>query len=98
MDNPEKLATQVTQDKEKKKKKKKKKKPIQCALDTTICRQTQITLIRHAPSYKQLEVKTNQLSLDHYAFVYLFLMIQNGYAYQFCDISICQKYHMEWDS
>ena len=29
----------------------------QCALDTTIRKQKQITLIRHEPSYKQLEVK-----------------------------------------
>jgi hypothetical protein len=34
----------------------------QCALDTTIRKQTQITLIRHEPSYKQLEVKTTQTS------------------------------------
>ena len=33
------------------------KNPTQCALDTTIRKQTQITLIRHEPSYKQLEVK-----------------------------------------
>ena len=33
------------------------KKRTQCALDTTIRKQTQITLIRHEPSYKQLEVK-----------------------------------------
>jgi hypothetical protein len=97
MDNPEKLATQVTQDKERKKNKKQKN-PTHCALDTTICKQTQITLIRHEPSYKQLEVKTNQPSFDHYPFVYLFLMIQNGYANRFCDISICQKYHTEWAS
>ena len=42
--------------------KQKHKKPTQCALDTTIRKQTQITLIRHEPSYKQQEVKTNQLS------------------------------------
>ena len=29
------------------------KKRTQCALDTTISKQTQITLIRHEPSYKQ---------------------------------------------
>jgi tRNA pseudouridine-54 N-methylase len=34
----------------------------QCALDSTIRKQTQITLIRHGPSYKQLDVKTNQPS------------------------------------
>jgi hypothetical protein len=33
------------------------KKRTQCALDTTIRKQAQITLIRHEPSYKQLEVK-----------------------------------------
>ena len=33
------------------------KKRTQRALDTTIRKQTQITLIRHEPSYKQLEVK-----------------------------------------
>jgi hypothetical protein len=38
------------------------KKRTQCALDTTIRKQTQITLIRNEPSDKQLEVKTNQPS------------------------------------
>jgi hypothetical protein len=38
------------------------KKRQQCALETTIRKQTQITLIRHEPAYKQLEVKTNQPS------------------------------------
>ena len=33
------------------------KKRTQCVLDTIILKQTQITLIRHEPSYKQLEVK-----------------------------------------
>jgi galactose mutarotase-like enzyme len=42
--------------------KQKHKKPTKCALDTTIRKQTQITLIRHEPSYKQLEVKMNQPS------------------------------------
>jgi hypothetical protein len=37
------------------------KRRTQYALDTTIRKQTQITLIRHELSYKQLEVKTNQL-------------------------------------
>jgi hypothetical protein len=37
----------------------KKKRKKQYVLDTTIGKQTQITLIRHEPSYKQLEVKTN---------------------------------------
>ena len=44
-------------------KQKQTKKRTQCALDTTIRRQPQTTLIRHEPSYKQLEVKTNQPSL-----------------------------------
>jgi hypothetical protein len=38
------------------------KKPTQFELDTTICKQGQITLIRHESSYKQLEVKTNRTS------------------------------------
>ena len=29
-------------------------------LDTTMCKQTEIMKIRHEPSYKQLEVKTNR--------------------------------------
>ena len=33
------------------------KKRTQCALDTTIRKQTEIVLISHEPSYKQLEVK-----------------------------------------
>jgi hypothetical protein len=45
----EKLATQVTQDKEKKQKQKQKT-PTQCALDTTIRKQTQTTSIRQDPS------------------------------------------------
>jgi hypothetical protein len=35
----------------------------------------------------------NFVLIDDYAFVYLFLIIQNGYAYRFSDISICQKNH-----
>ena len=35
----------------------------------------------------------NFVLIDDYAYAYLYLMIQNGYAYRFCDISICQKYH-----
>ena len=38
-------------------KQKQAKNRIQCALDTTIPKQTQIILIRHEPSNKQLEVK-----------------------------------------
>jgi hypothetical protein len=41
MDNPEKLATWVKQDQ----KKKQNKNTTQCVLDTTICKQTQITYI-----------------------------------------------------
>ena len=48
MDNPEKLATWDTQDEEK-----------QYVLDTTARKQTQVSKIRHEPSYKQLEVKTH---------------------------------------
>ena len=47
-DNPEKLATQGTQDEEKQN-----KSTIQYMLDITIRNQTQI---RHVPFYKQLEV------------------------------------------
>ena len=32
-------------------------------LDTTVGKQTQLTYIRHAPSYKQLEEKTNRTSV-----------------------------------
>jgi len=38
----------------------------------------------------------NFVLIDEYAIAYLVLMIQNGYAYRFCDMSICQKYHTEW--
>jgi hypothetical protein len=44
------------------KEEKQNKNTTQYALDTTIRKQTQITQIRHAPSYKQLEVKMNQTS------------------------------------
>ena len=54
-DNPEKLVTKGTQDKEKQN-----KNTTQYVLNNTICKQTQITKIRHGPSYKQLEVKTNR--------------------------------------
>ena len=59
MNNPEKLERYGTQDKEKQNKNK-----TQYVLDTTICKQTQITLIRHEPSYKQLEIKTNRTALS----------------------------------
>ena len=34
--------------------------------------------------------------IDEYAYVNLYLMIQNGFVYRFCDRSICQQYHTEW--
>jgi hypothetical protein len=34
----------------------------ECVLDITICKQTKVVQIRHEPSYKQLEVKTNRTS------------------------------------
>jgi hypothetical protein len=52
MDNPEKLATYGTQDEEKQ------QNTIQHNMSWT-----QIMQIRHEPSYKQLEVKTNRKSL-----------------------------------
>ena len=54
MDNPEKLATYSIQDEENQN-----RKTTQYVLKTTVRKQTQITLIRHVPSYKQLKVKTN---------------------------------------
>ena len=53
MDNPENLATQGTQDEDKQN-----KNTTQYVLDITIRKQTQITQIRHDPSYKQQRVKT----------------------------------------
>ena len=52
--NLEKLATDGTQDEEKLN-----KNTTKYVTDNTIRKQTQITYIRHEPSYKQLEVKTN---------------------------------------
>jgi hypothetical protein len=57
MDNPEKLATKGTQDEDKQN-----KNTTQYVLETTIGKQTQITYVRHEPSYKQLKVKTNRTS------------------------------------
>jgi len=56
MNNQEKLATWGTQDDDKQT-----KNTTQYVWDTTIHNQTQITLIRHKPSYKQLEVQTNRI-------------------------------------
>jgi len=39
-----------------------KKNTTQYVLDTTMCKQTQTTQIKHEPSYKQREVKTNRTS------------------------------------
>jgi hypothetical protein len=39
------------------------KNTTQYVLDTTMCKQTQIMQIRHEPSYKKLEVKTNRTSV-----------------------------------
>ena len=60
MDNPEKLATYDTPDQDNKN-----KYTTPYGLETTISKQTQITLIRHNPSYKKPEVKTNCTSLVH---------------------------------
>jgi hypothetical protein len=57
MDNPEKLATQDEENQN--------RKTTQYVLKTTVRKQTQITLIRHVPFYKQLEVKTNQTSFSY---------------------------------
>ena len=48
MDNPEKLATQGTQDEENQN-----ENTTQHVLDTTIRKQTQVTHIRHEPSHKR---------------------------------------------
>ena len=60
MDNPEKLATYRIQDEENQN-----RKTTQYVLKTTVLKQIQITLIRPVPSYKQLEVKTNQTSFSY---------------------------------
>ena len=58
MDNPVTLAALGTQDEDKQN-----KNITQYMLDTTLQKQTQITQIRHATYYKQLEVKTNRTPL-----------------------------------
>ena len=60
MDNPEKLATSGTQNEEKHN-----KNTTQYVLETTIRKLPHITQIRHEPSYKQLEVKTNQTNTNN---------------------------------
>ena len=55
LDNPETLATLGIQDEDKQN-----KDTIQYVLDTTIRKQSQITQIKHEPSYKQMEAKTSQ--------------------------------------
>jgi len=57
MDNPEKMATHVTQDEEKQS-----KNTTQYVLNTIIRKQTKITKIRYKPSYNHLEVKMNRTS------------------------------------
>ena len=57
MDNPEKHATQGSQDEDKQS-----KNTTQYLLDNTIRKQTQTTQARHEPSFKQLEVRTNRTS------------------------------------
>jgi hypothetical protein len=69
MDNPEKLATLGTQDEEKQN-----KNITQYLLDTTMGKQTQITYIRHKPSFKQLEVKTNRF----YAEIVTYITTRNS--------------------
>ena len=53
MDSPKKLGTQDERQS--------KQNASQCVLDSTIRKHTQITEIKYEPSYKQLEVKTNQI-------------------------------------
>ena len=42
------------------------KNTIQCALDTTVRKQSQITYIRHDLSNKKLGVKTNRTSVNYW--------------------------------
>ena len=60
MENPEKLAAQGTQDEDKQS-----KNTTQYVLDTTMHKQTQITLKRHEPFNNQLEVKTKRTSFEY---------------------------------
>ena len=60
MDKPEKPGLQGKQTEEKQI-----KNTTQYTLDTTMRKQTQITLIRQELSYKQLEVKTNQTNTNN---------------------------------
>ena len=53
MDNPEKMGTLGTQDEEKQN-----KNTTQCVLDTTMCKQTKITAIKHEPSDKQTKIRS----------------------------------------
>jgi hypothetical protein len=47
------------------------KKRTHCTLDTIIRKQTQITLIRHEPSYKQLEVKNEPTIVLQYSLSFI---------------------------
>ena len=42
------------------------KNTIQCAMDTTVRKQSQITYIRHDPYNKKLGVKTNRTSVNYW--------------------------------
>jgi len=57
MNNPENRTTKGTQEDEKQN-----KDTTQYVLDTAMHKKKQITKIRHEPSYKRLEVKTNRTS------------------------------------
>jgi hypothetical protein len=79
MDNPVKLSALDTQDENKQN-----KNITQYVLETTMHKQTQITQIRHGPSYKQLEVTTNP-ELTCWFFVVSVLLI----FLVFCVVLLC---------
>ena len=73
MDNPEKLATYGTEDDDKQN-----KITTQYVVDITIRKQSQITLIRHEPSYKQLEVKRNRTNTNNVNKTWVLLQTTGG--------------------
>ena len=73
MDNPDKLETYGTQDEDKHN-----KNTTQYVLDTTTHKQTQIMLIWHELSYKQLEVKTNQTNTNNVNMTWALLQTTGG--------------------
>jgi hypothetical protein len=79
MDNPEKLATLGTQDEDKQN-----KNTTQHVLDTTTRKQTQITYIRHEPSYKQLECKDDQRTSFNFFLSFLLLCYACCSIFDFC--------------